>query len=785
MATTPAPGGLQSAGSPASVSPATLGGQQTIMSTITAGGLPGATAASRYAGATVSGPPSSGTFGAGDWVIDQSGAVQICTAAGTPGTWAAVGAAAALALIAAETARAEAAEGLLAASSALTAETSRAQAAELVTANATSQVFSPVNYGAAGDGVTDDTTAVLAAFTAAAAAHGIVDLGRYTFLTSSPIPTFTGMSVRGSSQEGGSIVNNTSSIFTLTSGNYDLTWENCQLTASAGHIWDASAGPSLSFVRILGVKAVQSATGYSLWSQAAGSFIDCEIDKKCDFTMSAAATAAGWNMVKTGATSVCFDHLRTNAGNNPNVPFFNFDMNSAAGYMQDLSFKNIVIEQSPSGGIACAGVFGVTVEHVRGWDASAFSGNFLSFVTSASNYPCRNIRVTQSAQIQHGAGAGSWFDIYADANCTNIILDTDGTWGTQPAVSTPAMQTTILNMTGTSLNVPSVATFPGINVAGITGSTAASRYVGATASGHPATGAHLLGDWCPDQTGAIWICTAAGTPGTWIAAGPTAASPLAVGSGGTGGTTAATARANLGIAGSVNDPLQMGYNTNYTVMAPVASTTWTNTGAMAAAYSRLLAAGYASAHLGFNVAVTGGNCCVAYYTNSGASNLAKPTGGQLATSGVVATPAAGVAAIALGGSVTPNIGDWVGMSFDNVTVSVTSFSSTLNATTMGSGAIYSQAARSDTSCSTSTGTPATVVDAAAVSADLGLGIFNANIPSGTTITAVSVGVGYTISANVTATASSQTFIVGPFPLPATPVVVTSGIAIKALIRGLA
>ncbi len=50
-------------------------------------GLTGATAASRYAGATTSGSPSSGTFDLGDFVIDQSGKVWICTTAGTPGTW--------------------------------------------------------------------------------------------------------------------------------------------------------------------------------------------------------------------------------------------------------------------------------------------------------------------------------------------------------------------------------------------------------------------------------------------------------------------------------------------------------------------------------------------------------------------------------------------------------------------------------------------------------------------------------------------------------------------------
>jgi len=54
---------------------------------IGATGLPGATAASRHAGATVSGAPTTGTFAVGDFIVDQSGAMYVCTVAGTPGTW--------------------------------------------------------------------------------------------------------------------------------------------------------------------------------------------------------------------------------------------------------------------------------------------------------------------------------------------------------------------------------------------------------------------------------------------------------------------------------------------------------------------------------------------------------------------------------------------------------------------------------------------------------------------------------------------------------------------------
>jgi hypothetical protein len=58
-------------------------------------------------------------------------------------------------------------------------------------------------------------------------------------------------------------------------------------------------------------------------------------------------------------------------------------------------------------------------------------------------------------------------------------------------------------------------TAPEFSASGLTGATAASRYVGATASGAPSSGTFATGDYIVDQTGSLWVCTAAGTPGTW------------------------------------------------------------------------------------------------------------------------------------------------------------------------------------------------------------------------------------------------------------------------------
>jgi len=54
---------------------------------------------------------------------------------------------------------------------------------------------------------------------------------------------------------------------------------------------------------------------------------------------------------------------------------------------------------------------------------------------------------------------------------------------------------------------------------GLTGAVAASRYVGAVASGVPVTGTFAIGDFVVQQNGGIAICTVAGSPGTWVQTG--------------------------------------------------------------------------------------------------------------------------------------------------------------------------------------------------------------------------------------------------------------------------
>ena len=113
---------------------------------------------------------------------------------------------------------------------------------------------------------------------------------------------------------------------------------------------------------------------------------------------------------------------------------------------------------------------------------------------------------------------------------------------------------------------------------GLPGATAASRHAGATASGAPATGTFAVGDYVVDQTGAIYICTVSGTPGTWVLTkASNITGTLAVANGGLNATTTAVGSIPLGSSTTAYTPLAIGasgtvLNSNGTTASWLAST---------------------------------------------------------------------------------------------------------------------------------------------------------------------------------------------------------------------
>lgn len=91
---------------------------------------------------------------------------------------------------------------------------------------------------------------------------------------------------------------------------------------------------------------------------------------------------------------------------------------------------------------------------------------------------------------------------------------------------------TVLSSNGTDPAWTAAPTVTGESTAqdfkatGLTGATSGARLVGATTSGAPVSGTFAVGDLIVDQTGKLWVCTGAGTPGSWVQTSGTMTNPM-------------------------------------------------------------------------------------------------------------------------------------------------------------------------------------------------------------------------------------------------------------------
>jgi len=115
--------------------------------------------------------------------------------------------------------------------------------------------------------------------------------------------------------------------------------------------------------------------------------------------------------------------------------------------------------------------------------------------------------MTTLGDMIDGGSAGAPQRLAGNTTATSEFLNSTGTGS---AANTPTWKAIL------AADLASVTEFA---PAGLTGATSASRYVGATTSGAPGSGTFAVGDFVIDQTGKVWVCTTAGTPGTWTQVG--------------------------------------------------------------------------------------------------------------------------------------------------------------------------------------------------------------------------------------------------------------------------
>lgn len=137
-----------------------------------------------------------------------------------------------------------------------------------------------------------------------------------------------------------------------------------------------------------------------------------------------------------------------------------------------------------------------------------------------------------------------------------------------------------------------------------------------------------------------------------------------------------------GTYAALADPMAVGFsmnaanlNANFTgALAGNAAANWTT-------YQRLTSAGTATSAMRVKIGTSSGNVCVSVHASTG-SGLTRAPAARTATSGSVPCPSAGVADIALGGSVTPALTDYFAWGTDNTSATAATNTTIAASTTM-------------------------------------------------------------------------------------------------------
>lgn len=192
-------------------------------------------------------------------------------------------------------------------------------------------------------------------------------------------------------------------------------------------------------------------------------------------------------------------------------------VNSVSGFPASTPFvmsldQNSLAEEL----ILVTNVSGTTLTITRGFNGTSAVAH--NNGASAVHVMCAQDLTDASAHIGafdavHGTASGS---LVVGTNDTQTLTNKTLT---SPTINTPTITSPTITGTATTgpITATGLVTATDLTALGLTGATAASRYVGATTGGAPASGTFAVGDFIIDNSaGLIWVCTTAGSPGTWV-----------------------------------------------------------------------------------------------------------------------------------------------------------------------------------------------------------------------------------------------------------------------------
>jgi hypothetical protein len=299
------------------------------------------------------------------------------------------------------------------------------------------------DYGAKGDGTTDDVDAIDAALTAAkTAGGGVVYFPAGTYLISSALAGASGVRLAGAHRSVSQITSTSSPVLDLSGGGHLISgMEVDHLTLQATGA-DLITGADLKALHLHDCQLIQNSAGYAIWNApAAALMIECVFERNIESVTGSPRSVAAWFLKGGGVNAnIWRDNVCSNLGTDDTQYWYQVIASASGGTNEVNTWDNIVFENPLGGMINLQSATRSRIQMCTAWDTN---GTIANSLIAIGTYPgagvCTDTLIVGSPRASSGLAMGNGvYDISLDASTVhttilhptkNALIDLGGSTG--------------------------------------------------------------------------------------------------------------------------------------------------------------------------------------------------------------------------------------------------------------------------------------------------------------------------------------------------------------------